>query len=99
MTRPTAAEFRGCEVVCPPWGYDEAEPNCTTDYVDVTNGGCNSVPPLFTRIPPWSAQDWTFCGTYGGFSSGDLPSRDTDWYEIEVCSPTPITWCATGEYG
>ena len=35
---------------CPPGSIAEGEPDCGPDYVDVTNGGCNSTPPVFTDI-------------------------------------------------
>ncbi len=70
-------------VDCPPEGLIEPEP-CGND----TNGGCNSVPPVFTPI---NCGD-TYCGT--AWAAGGL--RDTDWYEIQHTGGT-LEWCAQTE--
>ena len=54
---------------CPPEGLDEGEP-CGSDI----NGGCNSIPPIFTN----AACGDTWCGT--AWAEGG--TRDTDWYLV-----------------
>jgi hypothetical protein len=86
-----------CEVVCPAGSLLEGEPVCSDGYYDSYNGGCNSVPPVFSSLP-FPVQAETVCGTYGGFLYAGLSYRDTDWYQILV--PTggaTITWKVRGE--
>lgn len=85
-----------CIINCPPGSLSEGEPACGPNYVDNYNGGCNSVPPVWTTIPCGASQ--TVCGTYGGFTYSGLSYRDTDWYEITLAAPATITWCVAGEY-
>jgi len=76
-------------VVCPPGAIDENEPDCGL-LGDFVNGGCNSVPEVFTSI----AVGQTACGT-GAF---DGSTRDTDWYEFTLVAPTEVTWDVTAEF-
>lgn len=95
----SVAEYVGCDIACPSGGFVEGEPNCSAGYVDVSNGGCNSIPPTFGWIPPCSGDgEATFCGTYGGFANGDLDARDTDWYQLDLYQSWTVSWCVTGEY-
>lgn len=80
------AEQRGCPVTCPPGATIEVEANCGLP-TDTVNGGCNSVPPVFSPI----ACGETVCGT-GAF---DGATRDTDWYKLVLTQQTFVTW--TGE--
>ena len=77
---------------CPPGAVAEGEPACGPGYVDVFNGGCNSVPPVASVLH--CEPNITVCGTYGTF---DGTSRDTDWYEITVNAATTITATVTGQ--
>jgi len=82
---------------CPPGSLAEGEPDCTTDYVDHFNGGCNSTPNVFSSVPcPGSSV--TICGTYGGFLHNGLNYRDTDWYQLDVPPGglANVTICALG---
>jgi hypothetical protein len=82
-----------CDVVCV--GTPEGEPVCHDQYVDVTNGGCNSTPPIFSPI----ACGETVCGTSGTyFMYAGYQYRDTDWYQIVTTAPTAFTWSATAEF-
>jgi len=87
-----------CTVECPPGAIAEGEPDCGPNYVDSTNGGCNSTPNVFTNLP-CAGTSLTVCGTYGGFTYNGLNYRDTDWYIINV--PTGgfanVTMCIEGE--
>jgi hypothetical protein len=85
-----------CVVTCPAGSLLEGEPVCGDNYYDSYNGGCNSVPPVFTPLPfNWSV---TVCGTYGGFLYAGLSYRDSDWYQITVpAGGRRITWRVRGE--
>jgi hypothetical protein len=73
-----AATEVGC-ADCPPEGQVENEPVCGEDYVDLFNGGCNSTPPVFTKM-----EACAICGETGGFLDHGVPARDTDWYTFEA---------------
>jgi hypothetical protein len=94
----TVSECTPCIVSCPPGGVLEGEPDCENDTLDSYNGGCNSVPPAFTTIPCQGDGSTTMCGTYGGFTYFGLSYRDTDWYRVNLSSPSTVTWCVNGEY-
>jgi hypothetical protein len=70
---------------CPDGAIDEGEA-CGAD----TNGGCNSMPPVFGSI----ACGDTICGT----SWADGGSRDTDWYELVLSEETQVTFSGTAEF-
>lgn len=59
------------QVSCPPGAVAEGEPCC-----DDTNGGCNSVPPIFGHLNCGQ----TVCGLQWAF--GNI--RDTDWYRFDT---------------
>jgi hypothetical protein len=82
-------------VTCPPGANPEIEPPCYNGYVDNSNGGCNSSPPVFSPIACFQ----TVCGTGGNFLSGSgVQSRDTDWYEVVTTQPRIFTWTATATF-
>ncbi len=88
-----------CTVVCD--GIAEGEPLCEQDYEDVFNGGCNSVPPIWSPI----ACGDVVCGESGTFLVEDpenpgqfFQSRDTDWYSVTVADPTIFTWTVEAEF-
>ena len=67
----------------------EDEPDCGLP-TDTVNGGCNSVPPIFSPIA---------CGdTYCGTAAWDGAFRDTDWYEIITTENTAFTWTVTASF-
>ncbi|MEE9295661.1 MAG: carboxypeptidase-like regulatory domain-containing protein [Phycisphaerae bacterium] len=67
----------------------ENEPDCGLP-IDTVNGGCNSVPPIFSPIA---------CGdTYCGTAAWDGAFRDTDWYEIITTENTEFTWTVTASF-
>lgn len=89
---------RQCEINCPPGGRLSVEPNCAADYVDATNGGCNTTPPLFETLVCGD----TICGTAGTF---DRPSavpptrgRDLDWYRFTITTNTVVRWTVRAEF-
>jgi hypothetical protein len=72
------------QVSCPPGGVPEGEPCC-----DDTNGGCNSVPPIFTNL----LCGQTVCAVQWAF--GNI--RDTDWYTFETGGGL-VTWTVDAEF-
>lgn len=82
-----------CGVPCPPGSSIEGEPVCFPDYVDNFNGGCNSVPVVFSP----GTCGATICGQAGLFLFGGALRRDTDWYEITISQPSVQVWSVRGE--
>ncbi len=82
-----------CDVVCDALKTPELEPLCADEYVDATNGGCNSSPPVFSTI----VCDEEICGEYGTFTVAAVAGRDTDWYKLVLATPMTLTWTVTGE--
>ncbi|MCH8993296.1 MAG: hypothetical protein IIA44_16280, partial [Acidobacteria bacterium] len=66
----TMSKEEPCDVDCPAGALEEGEA-CGSD----TNGGCNSVPPVYTNAVCGDV----FCGT----AWADGGTRDTDWYIVE----------------
>ena len=64
---------------CPPSSQIEGEPRCVDGYVDTSNGGCNSTPPVFSV-----ASCHTICGETGTYFFDGQQHSDTDWYRITV---------------
>jgi hypothetical protein len=83
-----------CDPNCPAGATPEGEPDCYDEYDDVTNGGCNSTPYVFSPI----TCDETVCGTGGTFVFAGGNYRDTDWYEIELPAATTLTWTVCAEF-
>lgn len=78
---------------CPTNGVPENEPDCGDVFggaIDTVNGGCNSVPPVFSNVQCGD----TVCGSIAQGSS----FRDTDWYEVTVGVDTVFTWTATATF-
>jgi len=80
---------------CPSYAIQEGEPDCYANYVDATNGGCNSTPYVFSNI----TFPTTVCGTSGTYMVGASTYRDTDWYlftttgvsaTLTVCASFPV---------
>jgi hypothetical protein len=76
---------------CPAGGQLENEPVCGTNYVDATNGGCNSTPNVFS---PVNCQ--TICGEAGTYLFNGAQYRDTDWYRVTVTGPATYTGIGDG---
>jgi hypothetical protein len=78
---------------CPDGALLEAEPDCYDNYDDHFNGGCNSVPEVFSYLNgTGSGEPITTCGTSGTFLFDGTPYRDTDWYELNVTEENTITF-------
>jgi hypothetical protein len=85
-----------CDPACPPGSVQEGEVVCSDGYDDQYNGGCNSTPPVFTNVE-CNDTGVTVCGTYGTFvGPGGLDTRDTDWYQVELTTPTTLNVCVCG---
>jgi hypothetical protein len=85
-----------CVIECPPDAMLEGEPTCYDGYDDVYNGGCNTTPfPVFQIIEPGGCTSTTICGTTGVFALDTLTYRDTDWFQLDVITPTYI--CLSGD--
>ncbi len=83
-----------CVVTCPPEGVPEGEPTCYDEYVDVTNGGCNSDPAVFQDLFDGDV----ICGTSGTFMFTGLNYRDTDWYQLTVSELKTINFTVDAEF-
>ena len=81
-----------CEITCE--GTAENEPDCPDEYEDVTNGGCNSEPPVFGAI----ACGETICGDAGTYTYTGQSYRDTDWYAIQIDEPKYLTMTVEAEF-
>jgi hypothetical protein len=84
-----------CTVVVPP-GAPHLEGEADNCAPDVTNGGCNITPALFTPIE----NGWTVYGKSGTFSAGDPPVnyRDLDWYQTTTTTPVSFTVTVEAEF-
>jgi hypothetical protein len=83
-----------CVVTCPPEATDENEPDIPDEGYDVTNGGCNSAPPVFLPI----SLGQTYCGKCNTYMFGGSNYRDTDWYRIQTTSFMDLTWSGEAEF-
>ena len=83
-----------CSLTCPQGAIPENEPDCFTDYVDSTNGGCGSSPNVFQDITPGQ----TICGRSGTFLSGPNFARDTDWFRFELTQRAAVRWEVQAEF-
>jgi hypothetical protein len=84
-----------CSSSCPPGAIAENEPSCGPDYNDVTNGGCNSTPPVFTNLE-CNELGVQVCGTYGTYTFQGSSFRDTDWYQFTCETAKAVNFCVCG---
>jgi hypothetical protein len=66
-----------CELDCPLDGIPEDEPVLEDEYVDTSNGGCNSDPAVTQAVT-----SRVLCGTSGYYSFQGSHYRDTDWFSV-----------------
>jgi hypothetical protein len=79
------SQLAPCVLTPPGKGTPENEP-CGTD----TNGGCNSVPPIFSTIA---------CGEVAaGNAWASAGTRDTDWYDLPLDGPHSVTISGQGQF-
>ena len=57
------------------------------NYVDTTNGGCNSDPNNPAAKIKTLTCGQTVCGTAGTYLNGTTQARDTDWYRVSLTAP------------
>lgn len=74
-------------------GTPEGEADCGLPD-DTVNGGCNSVPFVFSSIAPGES----VCGTAGVDETLNGGTRDTDWYEYTVTETATYTWNVRAEF-
>jgi len=73
---------------CLPCAIPEGEPYIPENGEDVTNGGCNYTPELFTDINMGDA----FCGNINTYLYYSTPYRDLDWYKLILTTPQTVYW-------
>ena len=83
-------------LTCPVGATPENEPLCDSGYVDVTNGGCNSTPSVFTEVTDSCSQ--TFCSQSGTYQVGLSQYRDTDWYRLLLTRQRIVKWEVAAEF-
>jgi hypothetical protein len=79
---------------CPEGATPDQERECYDGYIDVTNGGCWSDPPVFQPITCGE----TVCGTGGTYWMNGDRQADTDWYEITTRQWAQFTWSVEAEF-
>ncbi|HYF14909.1 MAG TPA: hypothetical protein VD971_07555 [Phycisphaerales bacterium] len=81
--------------VCADTTQDEA---CFDPFLnpDVTNGGCNSSPEVYSTISCGQTVGGT-SSVYDGANPGDL-WRDTDWYAFTLTATETVTFTAQAEF-
>jgi hypothetical protein len=72
-----------CVNDCGIGNVDEGEACLTDEAIDVINGGCNSVPPVFGTAQCGD----TICGIGSTFLVAGVATRDTDWYFVDLPDP------------
>jgi len=90
----TITEWQECVVDCPAGSIDEGEDCIPDEGDDVTNGGCNNDPPIFSSV----ACGETMCGTANTYTFGTSNYRDTDWYELVLTEASEVTITAEAEF-
>jgi hypothetical protein len=92
-----------CTVPCPPSSLLENEPDIPDEGVDITNLGCNALdlePPGVPVFTPIALGD-TYCGKSNTYVVGTTQRRDTDWYRIDLTSPSTywhLNFTVTAEF-
>jgi len=91
----------GCPAVCDPQDCPanaqlEGEPVCFDGYIDSYNGGCNSIPPIYTALGNEGCT--TVCGTAGTYIANGLSYRDTDWYSFTLPVACNVTATLCGSF-
>ncbi len=82
-----------CNVTCPPGSTPEGEACIANNGEDVTNGGCNDDPALFSSVSCGE----TICGLTNTYVYGTSNYRDTDWYLFHVDEWSVVTLTGQAE--
>lgn len=85
-----AREFTGCL----PCAIPEGEADIPDDGLDITNGGCNNDPPIYTDIQIGDV----YCGRGNGYIFGGQDYRDTDWYRIVLTESKTLYWSGVANF-
>jgi len=91
-------EVEECVVDCPQDALLEGEVDCYTDYVDMTNAGCNETPENYTMVD-CSNETIVYCGTSGVYDFMGSTYRDTDWYMLTLDEAATVTIGVEAEFG
>ncbi len=94
LDMPPPGGPRACGLACDAGAVPEAEPLCGPNYVDHFNGGCNSVPEVFQPLPLGQ----TVCGQSGTFLNGTTPTRDTDWFAVQLTQTSNLTASVAADF-
>lgn len=88
-----------CDVTCPAGAWLENEPLCGPGYIDATNGGCNSTPPVFQYLQ-CGTDPFFFCGESGTWYDPytGYYMRDTDWFSFTLTATTTVTLTTCAEF-
>jgi hypothetical protein len=84
-----------CPVEIPAGALMEGEPDCQRDVYDAYNRGCNDYPYAFTHLTLGDSE-LVVAGTYGTFPYYLDDFRDTDWYEVELATPSILECSLVG---
>jgi hypothetical protein len=88
-----------CSLVCITGAIHEGEGECHDEWEDHFNGGCNSAAQTFSHLAGMpDGAPFVVCGTSGTYEAEGLSYRDTDWYELEVATPSTITFECSAEF-
>jgi len=79
---------------CLPCAIPEGESDLQDDEDDVTNGGCNSTPPVFTEINIGDV----YCGRTNTYLVSGNNTRDTDWYRITITETKTLYWTCIADF-
>ncbi len=83
-------------VVCPTnVTIYENEPDCAAEYIDATNGGCNSTPNVFTELT--GCHD-VVCAKSGTYTVAGASTRDTDWYRLVLTGNTTVNMKVVADF-
>lgn len=84
-----------CITSCPGGSVPEGELDCSDDFVDTVNGGCDTDPPVFGAITPCEP----ICGTSGIYLvDGKTEMFEVDYYEFVVDGVETLNFTVEAEF-
>ena len=84
-----------CITSCPGGSVPEGELECSDDFVDTVNGGCDTDPPVFAPIVPCEP----ICGTSGWYEVGGAGTAfEFDYFEFEIDDPETLNFSVEAEF-
>jgi len=90
--------FEPCVLDCPAGAQLEGEPALGPGYADSYNGGCNSDTPIFQTLEADANGDLTMCGISGWYDNAGTPTRDTDWFIVNMGASGTADFVIDAEY-